>query len=158
MSIFDLDTFLDASTSEAGTKRPPLPAGESFVGVIGDIKPPRETAGKQDPSKSYIFLDIPVKFDLTSRPDIAALVGTTEVTLVAGVSLDLIVKDGRTALDTSPGKNRGLTKWREAVGLNQDGVTFSPRMLTGRMVLCKIKHDPYQGDVYDKLDSVAKVS
>ena len=154
MSIFDPQSFLDSTTTEASKKRPPLPAGEVLVGIIGELKPPRVVQGKKDTTQTYYFLDIPIEFDLTSRPDLAKLVGLTKVTIQDQISLQL-TDDGK--LDMSPGKNSRLGRYREALGLNEDGTPFSMRQLVGRQVRAKIKHDPYEGEVYDKIDSVAKV-
>jgi len=37
-SNFDPSQFLDATTTEALVKRPPLPAGQDFIGTIGEPK------------------------------------------------------------------------------------------------------------------------
>jgi hypothetical protein len=150
MSNFDPSTFLDATITEPSTKRLPLPAGRDFVGVIGEVKM-RTWQGKTDPTKSGIVADVPITIDLSAYPDVA--IGTPQVTLTDGVMLDL-TEGGM--IDTSPGKNGKLRRYREALNMNEAGKPFSFRAMQGRTIRVKIKHEPYEGEVYDKVDSVAK--
>lgn len=149
---FDPASFLDQPTEQAAVRRPPVASGLSFLGTIGEPKA-RVTQGKQDPSKTYIFCDIPITLDLSTSPSEVQRVGVDKVTLRHGISLD-IGTDGK--LDWSTGRNRGLAQYREALGLNEDGRTFTPRMLQGRIVRAKVKHRTNEGEVYDDIDSVAK--
>lgn len=152
-SIFDAQSFLDASTTEVSVKRPPIPAGTDIIGLIKELKP-RVWTGKKDPTQAGIAIDLTIEFDLTAHPDpkVRALVGVDKVSIVDGLMLNLTENN---SIDYSPGKNGKLRKYREALGLNQAGQTFSIRQLEGRMVRCKIKHEPYEGDLYDKIDSVS---
>lgn len=151
-SIFDPQSFLDASTTEALVKRPPIPAGTELVGVITAQKP-RAWTGKKDPTMGGIAIDLTVEFDLTGYPAVQAIVGLDKVQIVDGIMLDL-TEGG--SIDYAPGKNGKLRRYREALGLNVPGQSFSIRMMEGRPIRCKIKHDPYEGEVYDKIESVAK--
>lgn len=153
-SIFSPETFLDATTTEVSVKRPPLPAGREFQSTIKGIKS-RTWTGKQDPTKGGIVVDVTHEIDLASYPDVQKLLGGLEkVTIVDGIMLDL-TEGG--SIDYSPGKNGKLRRYREATNLNAAGQPFSVRMLDGRVVLAKIKHEPYEGDVFDKIETVAKV-
>jgi hypothetical protein len=160
MSEFNPETFLDQSTTEAGSRRPPVASGLDFLGVIGEPKA-RANPGKKDPSKVYVFCDIPITLDLTSHPSEVARVGQEKVVLRHSISIEY-TETG--ALDWSPGKNRGLTAYREALGLNTPGMTFSPRMLVGRIVRCKVGHrtgqesDPTTGkpEIYDEIAAVTR--
>jgi hypothetical protein len=152
MSAFNPETFLDQSTTEQGTRRPPISSGLDFIGVIGEPKA-RVNPGKKDPTQTYTFCDVPITLDLSTHPTEAARVGADKVTLRHSFSLDF-TESG--ALDWNPGKNRVLTAYREILGLNQSGQTFSPRMLVGRIIRAKVKHRTNEGDIYDEIDSVAK--
>jgi len=153
-SIFSPDTFLDATTTQESTKRPPLPAGREFQGIIKGIKM-RPWQGKKDPTQGGIAADLTIEFDLTSYPDVQQLLGGLDkVQIVDGIMLDL-TEGG--SIDYSPGKNGKLRRYRDATGLNSAGQPFSIRMLEGRVIRAKIKHDPYEGEIYDKIESVAKV-
>lgn len=152
MSQFDPNLFLDATTTEALVKRPPLPAGIDIVGTIGEIKA-SAWQGKADPTKSGIKFDVPIKFDLTAYPDLHKQIGADSVTLTDTIMLDT-TESG--AIDYAPGKNAKLRRYREALGMNAPGEPFAPRSMQGRLIKAKIKHDPYEGEIYDKIDSVAK--
>lgn len=152
-TTFDPNLFLDAAMSEPLTKRPPLPQGSVWIGVIGEVTT-RQWTGKQDPTKSGWAVDFPLLLDLSSDPAMVAVQGTDRVTLKGGIMID--TKENG-AIDNAPGKNGALRKYREAVDLNKPGDSFSFRMLTGRMVKVKIKHREYQGEMFDEVDSVARV-
>jgi len=153
-SIFDPQSFLDATTTEAATKRPPIPAGTELVGVISKIAS-RAWQGKKDPTQGGIVIDATVEFDLDAAPPhIKQLVGLPKVTIQDGIMLDLTDAG---SIDYAPGKNSKLRRYREALGLNTPGQSFAPRMMEGRTVRCKIKNEPYEGDIFDKIESVAKV-
>lgn len=153
-SIFSPETFLDATTTEESVKRPPLPAGLELQAMIKSLKT-RTWQGKKDPTLGGIAADLTIEFDLTAYPDIQKQQGGLDkVTIIDGIMLDL-TEGG--SIDYSPGKNSRLRRYREATGLNVAGQPFSLRMLEGRMVKARIKHDPYEGEIYDKIESVAKV-
>lgn len=149
-SNFDPASFLDATISEPTTKRNPLPAGQDFVGTIGEPKS-RTWQGKKDPTQSGVVIDVPIEVDMSAYPNVK--VGATKVTLVDGIMLNL-TDDG--AIDNSPGKNGKLRRYREALGMNEAGTPFSFRAIQGRQIRVKIKHEVYEGETYDRVDSVAK--
>jgi hypothetical protein len=160
-SAFNPDTFLDQSTTEQGTRRPPISSGLDFLGVIGENIKARANQGKKDPTKTYVFADIPITLDLSTHPTEVARIGMDKVTLRHSIAVDYN-SDG--SLDWSPGRNRDLTAYREVLGLNTPGMTFSPRMLVGRIVRCKIGHrtsdrvDPITGkpEVYDEIAAITR--
>lgn len=150
MSLFDPAIYLDATIAEPSVRRPPIPAGRELLGVIQEPKS-RSWRGKEDPTKSGIAVDIPVKFDLTPYPDIVALLGgLTEVNITDGIMLDTTAQGG---IDNSPGKNGKLRRYREALDLNKPGDTFSFRMMTGRTLKFKIGNKVVDGEVFDNIDS-----
>lgn len=154
MSAFDPTMFLDATTTEAQVKRPPLPAGQVFKGIIKEPKS-RSWTKKDDPTKTGIAIDIPVEIDLTPYhsqlgPEFA---GIEKITLVDGVMLDLKA-DGM--IDFAPGKNGKLRRYREALGLNEPGQSFSIRMMQERQLAVKVSHRTWEGEVFDQIDSPVK--
>lgn len=152
MSAFNPEAYLDATISEPTVRRPPLPAQKDFIATIKDVKS-RAWQGKQDPSKSGVALDVQFEIDLSAYPDILASIGQEKVLLTDGIMLDLT--DGG-LIDNGKGKNNKLRKYREALDMNKPGDSFSPRHMVGRMIRVKIGHEAYQGDVLDKVDSVAR--
>lgn len=151
-SAFNPDLFLAATTTEASTKRLPIPAGRDLTGVIGDLKP-RQWQGKKDPTQSGIAVDVPIRIDLTQYPELREQIGADFVTLTDGIMLDTTEAG---TIDFSPGKNAKLRRYREALGMNQPGTPFSLIAMQGRFIKVKIKHETYEGEIYDKIDSVAK--
>lgn len=152
VSQFDPALFLDATIDQPSVKRPPLPAAMDFVGVIGEIKP-RTWVGKKDPTQGGVVMDVQITIDLSAYPEVQKLIGLPKVVMFDGIMLDLTANG---AIDNAPGKNRRLRLYREALDMNKPGDVFSFRMMQGRMVRVKIAHEVYQGDVMDKIDSVAK--
>lgn len=153
-SPFDPSLFLDASTTEASTRRPPLPVGE-YQGTLGEPKF-RQTIGKKETNlgQTYTWLDVPVTIDLTQYPDLQSAVGVDQVVLTYSGRVDTTPSGG---LDYGKGKSPGLRQIRDATGLNVAGSPFSPRQLQGRVVRVKVKHEPFEGELMDRVDSVAKI-
>lgn len=166
VSAFDPNQFLDATIDQVSIARPPLPAGRSFIAEIGEVKSEKWTSNK-DPSqpKSGIKFNIPLTFLVSSLPpDVQAMYagkdgapGIDKVVLIHGLMMDLVEVNGQPQIDLSPGKNGGLRRYREATNNNVLGQQFNPRMLQGKMVLVKIKHRTWEGNVYDEPDTVAKI-
>jgi hypothetical protein len=153
-SAFDPSVFLDATTTDAFTRRPPLPANAEFVGIIGEPKT-RTTKGTKEDNKDevYHWLDLPVVIDLTAHPQQQSSLNMDQVTLTFSTRLDVTPQG---ALDGGTGKNTGLRQVREATGTNVAGSPFNIRMLQGRQLRVRISHRTYQGDVFDQIASVAK--
>jgi hypothetical protein len=150
-SVFDVETFLDATTTEALQRRPPLPAGMDFVATLGE---PKGRQGEKD-GKAWRAIDFPVEIDLAAYPDVQkAMGGLAKVTLKYGFIID--VNDGG-MIDWSVGKNNGLRRLREATNMNVAGQAFNMRAMQGRMIKVKINHREFQGDMLDEVASVAKV-
>lgn len=160
-SIFNPESFLDATTTEELVRRPPLPAGRDFTSTLKGVKI-RTWQGKKDPTKGGIVADVTHEFDLTAYPDVrTALGGIDKVVITDGIMLDLTEQGN---IDYSPGKNGKLRLYRDACGLNKAGEPFAIRMFEGRMVRTRIKHVPTENigpdgrpEVYDNIETVAKV-
>lgn len=153
-SMFDPTQFLDASTDQPSTRRPPLPAGRVLVGVIGEIKM-SEWTKKDDPSKNGVKADVPIEFDLTAYPDLIAQQGgsVTKVILSDSIMLDL-TPDKK--IDWSPGKNNKIRRYREALDMNKPGDVWSFRAMIGRPIAAKIGHRTWQNELFDQIEDVAR--
>jgi hypothetical protein len=153
-SSFNPESFLDATTTEALVRRPPLPVGD-YLGFTGEIKSRTWHSNKVDAKvRDGVAFDIPVKIDLTQYPEQQALLGGIDsVTLTAGVMID--AKEGG-GIDWGTGKNGALRRWREALDMNKPGETFSARQMSNRPVRVKVSHRIYEGEAFDQIDSVAK--
>ena len=158
LSSFDPAAFLDATTTEALVRRPPLPVGD-YVGTVGEPKSRSWTSQKPDAKvKAGIAIDLPIKIELaavrhTLSPEAQkTFEGVEFVTITAGVMLDL---NEAKAIDWSVGKNGALRRWREALSLNNPGETFSIRQMQCLQVRVRIKHRIYDFHTYDEIDSVA---
>lgn len=151
MSNFDPNQFLDAQITEESKRRPPVPAGMDLIGTITDVTVRGNIQGKKDPTKSYNFLD--VKIEAQTTPALQAEGHPPTVTYVDGIILD-VTDAGQ--LDMAPGKNLKLGRYRNALGMNVAGQPFSPRQMIGRTIRIKIKHEAFDGDMLDKVDSIAK--
>ena len=149
MSQFDPQSFLDATLDAPLTKRPPImPNG--YTATIGEVK--SRAWNSRDGTKSGIAYDVPLEIQLD--PAEATRVGQPTVIVSDSVMLDL-TETG--AIDIGPGKNRKLRAYREATNLNNPGDSFSARMLQGRQIKATVKHDTVEGEVYERIGSVAKL-
>ena len=150
MSMFSPEQFLDMQTTDSNdTKVIPVPAGE-FIAVVEEVKA-RAWTSKQDPSKAGIALDIQWSID---DSNVKQLLGRDKVTVKQGIMLDMTESGG---LDMGKGKNTGLGRVREALGLNTPGQPFSPTMLTGRVAKVKVEHRVDGENIYAEVKAVAKV-
>jgi hypothetical protein len=160
MSMFDPNAFLDLEITEAFERRPVLPVRD-YPTLIQEVNP-RQWQSK-DKYNDAGQLKSGVAYDLTlvvQVPlDVKEQIGlkTDTLTLKDSVMVDLNANGG---LDTSPGANRQLRNYREALDMNKPGVSFRPREMAGRMVLLRIKHEEYpvgSGNLQEKPASVAKI-
>jgi hypothetical protein len=151
--MFDADSFLQSSVSEANsTALIPCPIGE-FQGIISKIAP-RQWQSK-DGTQSGVALDV---FWLVEDAGVKATCGREEVVVKQGLMLDTNPQGG---LDMSAGKNVGLGRLREAVGKNQPGEAFSFAMLPGLMAKISVTHREDKNDpsiVYGEVKMVTKLS
>ncbi len=151
MSMFNPDTFLDATIEAPTEKRPPLPAGD-YTAVIGEVKS-RAWQGKKDPTKSGIAWDIPLTLEIPA--DVQTQLGLTQPTITLTDSIMLDLTDAGT-IDNSPGKNRGLRNYREALDMNKAGDVFSARKMTGQAIRVKVKHELYEDQIMERVGGVAR--
>lgn len=151
MSIFDPSKLLNDTTTEALTKRPPLPVAD-YVGVIGEPQMIAWQSNKPDAKqKSGVKVNLPIEITKDLNPGWNYV--QDKVVIVPGIMLDL--NEGG-MIDWSQGKNGGLRRYREALGMNNPGESFSILQMQGRTVKVRIKHREYEGEFYDEVDSPVK--
>lgn len=147
MSVFNPDTFLDQQFTEANdTQVIPVPVGE-YTAVIKDVKA-RQWQSKKDPSIAGLTLD--VVWELDSQ-EVRELLGRDTVTVKQGIMLDLTDSGG---LDFGKGRNVGLGRLREALGLNVPGQAFSFAQLPGRVAKISVSHRIDGDQIYTDVKGV----
>ena len=160
MSMFDPNAFLDLEITEAFERRPALPVRD-YPTLIQEVTARQWTS--KDKYNDNGTLKSGVAYDLTlvvQVPlDIKEQIGlkTDTLTIKDSVMVDLNANGG---LGTSPGANRQLRNYREALDMNKPGQAFRAREMAGRMVLLRIKHEEYpvgSGNLQEKPASVAKI-
>ena len=145
--MFNPDTFLQGSVTESNdTKKIPCPVGE-YLAVAEKVEA-RQWQSK-DGLKSGIALDITWSID---DPAVKEVTARENVTVRQGLMLDVLDGGG---LDMSKGKNIGLGRVREALGLNTPGQPFAPSMIQGRMAKVTVSHRVDGEDIYDEVKKVA---
>lgn len=148
--MFDPAQFLEQQTTEANdTKLVPVPVGE-YTALIEKVDA-RQWTSKKDPSVSGISLDVTWEVDDST---VKQLLGRDKVTVKQGIMLDMSETGG---LDMGKGKNVGLGKLREAVGLNVPGQPFAFSMLAGRVAKVRVEHRVDGENIYSEVKAVAKL-
>lgn len=154
-SAFSPEAFLDATVDQPSEKRKPLPIQNPedpaglYRGQILEVKT-RAWQSKNDASKSGMAADITIEVQVPLQLQQELKLPAT-VRMTDGIFLDL-TEDGR-GFDNAPGKNRGIRVYREALDMNKPGDTFSFRKMFGQPLKVKVKHDLYEGEIYDKIEA-----
>ena len=149
--MFDLDKFLESTTTEAlSTKMSPIPAAE-YTAIIEDVSKPR-VAGER------VVMDVTFKL-MDVSAEVAKNIGRQNFTVKKGYFLDL---NASGLLDHGQGKNVDLGRLREALGQNAPGKTWRPADLKGAgpvKVQVTLRPDKNSPDViYNDIRSVAKAA
>lgn len=148
--MFSPEQFLDMQVTESNdTRTIPVPVGE-YTAVAEEVKC-RQWQSKQDPSKSGLTLDITWSVDDAA---VKELLGRDKVTVKQGIMLDLTDAGG---LDMGKGRNVGLGRLREALGLNTPGQPFSFMMVSGRVAKISVSHRSDGENIYAEVKGVAKL-
>lgn len=150
--MFDPNTFLaDTVTGANDTKYIPVPQGE-YPAIIKSVAA-RQMPSKADPGKQVTVVD--VVYDIDDQT-VREVTGLDNPTVRQSVFLDL-TPQGK--LDMSKGKNIGLGKLREALGLNDPNKPFAFQDLTGRAAIVAVEHTPgkNEGEVYANVSKVGKL-
>lgn len=154
---FDPAAFLEMPVEVALERRPPLPAGD-YPSQIQEVKA-RQWQSK-DKYNEDGTLKAGIAYDITHVVqvplDVKERVGLSSdtMTLKDSIMLDLNAQGG---LDTAPGKNGGLRRYREALDMNKPGVAFRATDMAGKMLLVRVKHEEYQGNIQERIDGVARL-
>jgi hypothetical protein len=150
-SQFDTSAFLDMTMDAPLVKRPPLPVGD-YTAIVGEPIM-RDWVSPKDPTKAGKAVDLFLEIDVP--PAVVESLGLTQSTLKVkdGFILDLTPSGG---LDTAPGKNGAIRRYRDALDMNKPGDRFSLRNMTGRVVKVKIGHREYNGDLFEDVLAIAK--
>jgi hypothetical protein len=154
MSQFDPAAFLDATLDAPLVKRPPLPVGD-YVAVIGSPTT-RTWVSPKDPTKSGVAVDLPLTIEVPAETQSA--LGLTQATISSkdGIMLDLTPSGG---IDSTPGKNGKLRRYRDALDMNKPGDKFSFRQMEGKVLKVKIGHREYpegSGDLFEEVVGIAR--
>lgn len=147
MSIFDPTAILSAEQTSANTRRPPLPTGQEYIGIIQPMKIRTWTNPKDN--EDIHFLDVPLKIQVPA--ELQEEIGSSELTIIHSIRLDL-TESG--TLDNSPGKNMGQRQYREATGNNVDGQVFSWNSIVGTAIQVELKHREYNGDLFEDVKAI----
>lgn len=150
MTSFDPNTFLNTTYDEANdTKVIPVPAGEyQAIAEKVDIK----TWSSKDGSSSGLKLEI--VWDILDD-NVKALLGRDTVKVTQQQMLDLTDTG---ALDLSKGKNVGLGRIREALGMNTPGQAFSFGMIQGQLAKVIVSHRVVGEDIFAEIKKIAKAN
>ena len=148
--MFSPEQFLDMQVTESNdTKTIPVPVGE-YTAVAEEVKC-RQWQSKKDPSMSGLALDIKWSIDDAA---VKELLGRDKVTVNQGIMLELTDSGG---LDMGKGRNIGLGRLREALGLNAPGQPFSFMMVSGSVAKISVSHRIDGENIYAEVKGVAKL-
>lgn len=156
MSIFDPQAFLNATVDTPSVKRPPLPAQNPaspdglYIGILSEPVPKQWSS--KDQTKSGVKMDVSITVDVPAEVQQSHGLPPT-VVLFDSIMLDQLPNGG---IDNSPGKNRRMRVYREAVDMNKPGDAFAFRMLTGRPVKVKVDHELYNGEIQERVGNVLR--
>ena len=146
--LFDKEAYLNLSIDEAFERRPVIPAAD-YPALIQSVdvrkwqakdkyydSGPR--AGQLKEGIAYdLKLEVEVPLDVRERlgfkPDFKLMITDS-------LMADLNSSGG---LDTTPGANRQMRAYREALDMNKPGVPFRPAEMAGRRVLLRVKHEAW---------------
>lgn len=150
-SAFDPDAFIQTVVTEPNdTVIEPVPIGE-YHAIIKDftIHKDRQTKAGEPIYPMDVIWSI-------QNPEIKERLGRNEVTSRQSIFLDITANG---ALDMGKGKNVGLGRLREAIGMNSGPFSFASLKGAGPAKV-SIKHDPDKNDpkiIRDRVASVGKL-
>lgn len=155
---FDPQAFLDMPVDAAFERRPPLPV-KDYPAQISDVAArqwqSKDKYNNDGSPKSGIAYDVTLVLQIPLDVKDALGLKVDTLTLKDSIMLDLNDNGG---LSTEAGANRQLRQYREALDMNKPGVTFRAREMMGRMLLCRIKHEEYQGNIQERVAGVARLA
>jgi hypothetical protein len=149
-SIFDPNALLDATLDQPTEKRPPLPVGD-YTAIIGEVSAATWQSSK-DAGKSGVKWNVPLTVQIPAEVKESLQLSVDTITLTDSIMLDLTPQG---AIDNSIGKNSRLRLYREALDMNKPGDSFSARRMQGQVILIRIEHREYQGNLMENVGKVA---
>lgn len=151
MGVFNPESFLDATLNEPNsTVSIPCPEGE-YIALALDEPKIRTFEGKKESNKGVQYISLDIDWTIED-PAVMEVTQRKPTKVRQSLMLDL-TENG--ALDMGKGKNIGLGRLREAVGLNKPGQAFSFRQLQGRQARVRVTHRVVEDRIYDEIKSVA---
>lgn len=150
--MLNAETFLNETITGANsTSRIPVPRGE-YPAIIDDVAY-REMDRKDQPGVKSHIVDVTFAID---DANVREVTGLPKPTVRQSLFLDLTA-EGK--LDVSKGKNVGLGRLREALGLNDPDKPFSFGHLKGQACYVTVEHNPSNkpdGEIYANVGKVGK--
>jgi len=152
MSGFDAQSLLNATYTDANaTKLIPAPVGD-YVGLCTkvDVKSGTSRNSGEPWTRLELYLE--------SEDPKLEQVGMKKKTFRADTILELTPMG---TIDTGPGKNVTLGRWREAAGLNREGQPFSLGMFQGQMFKFTVSHEPDAKDpevIYERVKGMREAT
>lgn len=160
MLNFDPAAFLDMPVSEVSVKRPPLAAAD-YLATIKDVVP-EVWSSKDKYDEKTGMLRSGMKYSVTLSLEVPeaerARVGMTLTSIELKDTIMLEMNDAG-GIDTAPGKNGALRRYRDATDMNKAGEVFSARRMIGKLILVRVGHREYpvgSGDIFEEVKGVAK--
>jgi len=155
---FNEEAFIAAATtSEVGSTKAKLPPEGDYPAVVSDFQVKSGVIGKGKnigkPWVSFVY-----KLEFTDER-VTSVTGISPTVRSYSIFLDLT--EDSTFENAKPdfreGRNLQFQRFRAAVGLNEPGVEFNPRMPVGRGLLAKISWIPKK-DATDPTERVADIT
>lgn len=154
---FDPAAFLDLPVDAPMVKRPPIPAGD-YTSQIKDVTArqwqSKDKTNADGSLKSGMAYDIVHVLNIPEAAQALSGLSSPTLELKDSVMLEL---NAQGAIDTGAGKNGQLRRYRDALDMNKPGETFRARSMIGKMLLVKVAHREYQGDIFEEIKGVAKL-
>ena len=124
-----------------------------YTAVIKELVP--ATWSAKDGSKSGMKFNVKLSVEIPLAVREQLNLETDTLTLSDSIMLD--VTDGA-GLDWGQGKNAGLRRYREALGMNVAGQPFSPARMVGQPLKVKVGQDVYNNELVERVQGVAALS
>jgi len=151
---FDANDFLNATINDSNDTKliapPENMSGEGYM-ILAEKVDVQSWQKRDDPSKGGLRLDI--QWEIQDE-GVKSFCGRDKILCKQGIMLDL-TDSGQ--LDMGKGKNIGLGKLREALGLNNPGQPFSFSMIQGRLAKGFVAHRVVGDAVYAEIKRVVKL-
>lgn len=151
---FNVEQFLETSYEQANDTRLPLIPEIECNAQVDKLK--LRTGTSKESQEPYTMLDI---FWELLDPNIADQLEMKKVIAIQSVFLDI---NEAGSLDMGKGKNVGLGRVREGLGMNEPGKRFALRQLVGAIGKIKVVQDmindgPRKGEMKNLVANVGRV-